>query len=116
AGDDRDPFVEQADERAHEPGLALAALAQKDDVVPGEQGALQLGYDGVVEADDAGERGFAGAEAAEQVGTDLLLDGSSGVTGVAEFAERGWRRRRGSHISTLRRVALPPCFQRSALS
>ena len=55
AGDDRRPLVEQADDRADQPGLALAALAEQDDVVPGEQGALEVGQHGLVEADDAGE-------------------------------------------------------------
>ena len=55
AGDDRRPLVEQADQRPDQPGLALPALAEEDDVVAGEQGALDLGQHGVVEADDARE-------------------------------------------------------------
>ena len=42
-----------ADQRAHQPGLALAALAEQHEVVAGEQRRLELGQHGVVEADDA---------------------------------------------------------------
>ena len=41
--------------RADQPGLALAALAEQDDVVPGEQRPLEVGQHGLVEPDDAGE-------------------------------------------------------------
>ena len=72
AGDDRRPLVEQPDQGADQPGLALAALAEQHEVVPGEQGALELGQHGVVEADDAGEGGLARAQPGEQVVADLL--------------------------------------------
>ena len=71
---DRRPLVEQADKRADQAGLALAALAEQDDVVAGEQRALDLGEDRVVEADDAGKGGSSGGEAVEQVLADLGLD------------------------------------------
>ena len=51
--DDRAPLVEQARERAHEAGLALAALAEQDEVVSGEQRRLELGQHGLLEADHA---------------------------------------------------------------
>ena len=54
-----------------------------------EQGALEVGEDGVVEADDAGEAGVAGPEAGEEVGADLLLDGAVLVSGRAQRAEGG---------------------------
>ena len=59
---------------ADQPGLALAALAEQHQVVAGEQGPLDLGQDGVVVADDAGEGRLAGAHPGEQVGAELLLD------------------------------------------
>ena len=74
AGDHRRPLVEQADQRADQPGLALAALAEQHDVVAGEQGPLELGQHGVVEADDAGNAGLAGAQPGQQVVAELLLD------------------------------------------
>ena len=42
AGDDRHPLVEQAGERADHAGLGLAALAEEDHVVAGEQRVLEL--------------------------------------------------------------------------
>jgi hypothetical protein len=73
AGDHRRPLVEQPGDGAHQPGLALAALAEEHDVVAGEQGALQLGQHGVVEPDDAGERVTTCAQCRDQVGADLGL-------------------------------------------
>ena len=49
-GDDGQPLVEQADHRADDAGLGLAALAQQDDVVTGQDGVLQLGKHRVLEA------------------------------------------------------------------
>ena len=53
AGDDRQPLVEQVGERADHARLRLAALAQEDDVVPGEQRVLELRHDGVLVAEHA---------------------------------------------------------------
>ena len=50
AGDDRRPLVEHPDHGAQQPGLALAALAEQDDVVPGDQRAFELRDDRGVEA------------------------------------------------------------------
>ena len=55
AGDDGHPLVEQPDEGADHPGLRLTALAQQDDVVTGQDGVLQLGHDGLLEAEHAGD-------------------------------------------------------------
>ena len=87
AGDDRRPLVEQADEGADQAGLALPALAEQHEVVAGEQGALDLGDDGVVEADDAGQGRGAGGEAGDEVLADLGLDAAVDVPGGAQFAE-----------------------------
>ena len=105
ARDVRRPLVEQPDQRADQPGLALAALAEQDEVVAGEQGPLDLGQHRVVEAEDAGEGGLAGGQARQQVGAHLDLDGPVDVAAVAEVAQRrrGRSRSRGSrHLSTLR--------------
>ena len=66
------PLVEQADQRAQQPGLALAALAEQHDVVAGEQRPLDLRDDRVGEAVQARPRVLAGAQAGEQVVADLL--------------------------------------------
>ena len=83
------PLVEQAADRADEPGLALAALAQQDDVVPGEQGALHVRQHGLVEADDAGEAILPGAHPRQQVLSDLLLDRAIDVAARPQLAQCG---------------------------
>src|SRR5919107_853839 len=104
ADEHRRPLVEQADQGADQPGLALAALAEQDEVVAGDEGPLDLGDDGVLEADHAGQAGLAGADAGEQVGADLGLDrpeGGSVGTELAEGRGCGWGLRWGDvrHLS-----------------
>ena len=101
AGDGGAPLVQQLHQGAHQPGLALAALAEQHQVVAGEQGALELGQDGVVEADDAGEGRLARTQPVEQVGADLLLHRARGVAGVTQLAQRR-RAVRVAHGPTLR--------------
>ncbi len=86
--DDRRPLVEEADERADQPGLALAAFAEQHDVVAGEQCAFELGEHGLVEADDAGEAFAVVTEPSEQVVTQLSLDGLVHMAGGAQRAKR----------------------------
>ena len=71
----RDPFVEQRGQGPDDPGLGLAPLAQEDDVVAGQEGVLQLGQDGVLEAEDPLHQGQAGGDPAGRVAPDLLVDG-----------------------------------------
>ena len=65
--DDGRPLIQQAGQRPDQPRLALSALAQKDDIVPGDDGALQMGQHRLAETYDAGERVLSGAKALEQV-------------------------------------------------
>ena len=67
-----DCVVEEADERAHQAALGLALFAEKEHVVAGDQGEVDLGQDGIFVADDAGEEVFAGLQHAEEVGAELL--------------------------------------------
>jgi hypothetical protein len=53
SGDRGNLFIEQADQRAHDPALGLTALAKKDDVVAGDDCVGKLRQDGLVVADDA---------------------------------------------------------------
>ena len=53
AGDDRHPLVEQLGERADHAGLRLAALAEEDHVVAGDERVLELRQHGVLVADHA---------------------------------------------------------------
>ena len=72
AGDDRHPLVEQAGERADHAGLGLAALAEEDHVVAGEQGVLQLRHDGLLVAEDAFEQRLAGGDLGDGVARGSL--------------------------------------------
>ena len=87
AGDHRRPLVEQADQRAEQPGLALAALAEEDDVVSGDQRALELRDHGVVEAVHPRPRVLARGELGQQVVAQLGAQRLLGVAGLAELAE-----------------------------
>ena len=83
AFDDRSPLVEQAAQGADQPGLTLAALAEQDEVVPGDQGAFQVGQDGLAEPHDAGEGVLSGSQHGEQILPDLVLDAPVYVTACA---------------------------------
>jgi len=48
AGNDRHPFIEQTGEATNHARLGLAALAEEDHIVPGEECVLELGHDGVL--------------------------------------------------------------------
>lgn len=87
ARDDRRPLVQEAAERADQPGLALTALAQEDEVVPGDQGAFEVGQDGVVESDDARKTWLAGAEAGKEVVAYLGLHRPVDMTTGAELTK-----------------------------
>ena len=91
AGDHRRPLVEQADQGAQQPGLALAALAEQHDVVPGDQRPLELRDDGVLEAVQAGPRVVA-ARAAWRAG----CRGARRAGASARVPRRAARRRRWS--------------------
>src|SRR6185369_7115269 len=56
AGDDRDALVEQIGEQTNDASLCLAAKTEQDDVVSRQNGVDELRYDGIVIADNAGEK------------------------------------------------------------
>ena len=72
AGDDRSPLVEQTDQRAQQPGLALAALAEEDEVVARQQSPLELRDHGVLKAVQPRPRVLAGPQLGQQVLAHLL--------------------------------------------
>ncbi len=83
AGHHRSPLVEQLHERADESRLALPALTQQYQVMPGEQRPLHLGQDGFSEPHDARKPVVAGAQPGEQVVAQLLLHRAVDVAGLA---------------------------------
>jgi hypothetical protein len=85
-GDRRRPLIEQPGERADQARLALAALAQQDHIVTGDDGPLQVRQNRLAEADDPGERVLARAHAGQQVPPDFLLYRRELVIARAKFA------------------------------
>jgi hypothetical protein len=75
-----DGLVQQHHQRARQPALGLAALAEQDQVLAGEQRVLDLGKNGVVEADDPVEELLAALDLPDEVLPDLGLDGAWRVT------------------------------------
>jgi len=70
-----------------QPGLALAALAEQHDVVPGDQRSLELRDHGVLEPVQPGPGITALAERGQQVGAHLLAEGVGAVAARAELAD-----------------------------
>ncbi len=77
AGNDGEPFVEEVGEHAEDAGFGLAAEAEEEDVVLGEDGVDELGDDGVAVADDSGEEGIGVAflEVGDDVFAEFIFDG-----------------------------------------
>ncbi len=82
-------LVEQVHQAARDACLGLAALAEQDDILPGEDGVLNLRDDGLLIADDAGEYLFASAHLPHQVLAHLVLDGKHAVATIAELPDGG---------------------------
>ena len=78
-------LVQQVDERADEAGLRLAALAQEDDVLAGEDRVLELRDHRLFITEDAGKQLLAFAHLLDQIASHLLLDGLDLVTGAAQL-------------------------------
>ena len=107
ARDHRRPLVEQADQRAQQPGLALAALAEQHHVVAGDQRPLELRDDGVLEAVQPGPRVAALAQRGEQVVAHL---GAQGLW--PRGRTRGARRRCRRRAERWEQKSLPHATQR----
>src|SRR5699024_4407543 len=89
AVDDRRPLVEQPREGAQQTRLALPALAEQDQVVAGDQRALELRDDRVLESVEAGPRVLAGGEAAQAVGAGPVAEGARVVAAGQESGGGG---------------------------
>jgi hypothetical protein len=57
-GHDGKPLVEQSHQGPDDPGLGLTPLPEQDHIVTGQQRVLQLGQDGVFEAQDPRYQGL----------------------------------------------------------
>ena len=94
-GHDGQPLVEQPDQGPDDPRLGLAPLAQEDDVVPGQDGVLELGQDRVLEAQHPGDQGLTPGDAPRGVAPDLLGHRDRLPSRVPQPAEGGDVGRRG---------------------
>ena len=65
----------------------MAAEAEEEEIVAGEDAVDQLGEDGVAVADDSGEELFAGLELVDDVAAELVFDGAGAVAGFFELAD-----------------------------
>ncbi len=73
-GHDGHPLVEQSDHRSDHARLGLSSLAQKDHVVPGQDGVLQLGHHGLLETEHARYEALACGDSLGRVAPHLLGD------------------------------------------
>ena len=86
-GDDRQPFVEELDHRSDHAGLALTPFAKEDHIVSGKDGVLQLGENGFVVAEHAGEQGLPRRDAGDCVSPEFLFDRDGRPAGRFELSE-----------------------------
>ena len=103
------PLVEQPDERADQPCLALPPLPQQNKVVSGQQSPLHLGPNGVFESDDARQRRQPIAQATQEVLLHLGLHRARLISTLQKFGLRAgqfrWRYRcECGHLLTVRRA------------
>jgi hypothetical protein len=73
AGDDGNALVEQIRQPAKNSRFRLSAQTQQDEIVPRQDRVDQLGDDGFVEADDAGEKFFASLQLPDEILANFLL-------------------------------------------
>src|SRR5712692_6412150 len=78
--------IEEADERAHDAALRLAALAEHDHVVSRDHRIRELRQHGLVIADNSGEERFAAAKSRQQIAAHLLFDVFTHMAGGPKFA------------------------------
>ena len=85
---DRHPLVEQRGERADHARLRLAALAEEDHVVAGDERVLELREDRLLVADDAFDELASLGDAYQRVLAHLFLDGPRHPPAGPQLAER----------------------------
>jgi hypothetical protein len=83
--DDGRPFIQQPGQGAEEARLALAALAEQDDIVSRNERAFELGKHSPAEAVHPRPRIPAGGERGEQVSADFLPQVLEDVAGCTQF-------------------------------
>ncbi len=87
AGQAGDLVVQELDQRAQDAGLGLAAQAEQDEVVPGQQRVDDAGDDGALVAQDLRKELLSGRQPAAQVGAHLLFYRARTVAGGLQRSE-----------------------------
>ena len=87
--DVRNLFVQKSHQRPHQPAFGLPLFAQKQHVVLGDQGQVDLGNDRVLVADDAGKQLFVCGQPSHEVIVDLALDGFGDPAALASSLQVG---------------------------
>src|SRR5712664_4189544 len=82
ASDDGHLRIEQVDEAAKNSAFGLAAEAEQNEIVAGEQGIDDLRDDGVLVAMHAGEKRLAFFNGTEQIAAELILYGAGYAAGI----------------------------------
>ena len=85
--DNRDRLIEQVDQAPRQSGLGLAALAEQDDVLPGQDRVFDLRNDCPVVANDAREELIAPSQPGNEVLAHLFTDRAGSVSGFTELAK-----------------------------
>src|SRR5205823_3224622 len=88
AGYDRDPFVEQVGQGSKNSALRLSAKAEENKIVTRQDGVDELGDDGFVEPDNAGEQSLAGLKLPDQIVANFLFDRARPRAGSPQVTER----------------------------
>ena len=83
---------EEIDQAAKDAALGLSAQAEKDEVVPGQDGVGDLRQDRLFVAANPGKERLARFELAQQVAAHLVLDAAIGGAGTGHPAatHRSW--------------------------
>jgi hypothetical protein len=87
AGDDRNRVVQEMHELAKHARLGLAAQAEEEHVVLGEDGVLHLRQHGVVVADDAVEERLVFLQLANEIAAHLIFDADRPPAGSTKLAK-----------------------------
>src|SRR5262249_55751296 len=82
-------LIQEANQRPHQPALGLSLLAEKEHVVPGDQGQIDLRNHRAVVADDSGKQLVAAGKHGEEIVPDLVFDRFGNPAAIAKLLEVG---------------------------
>ena len=107
ARDNRNPLVQQVHHLPNQPRLRLPPFPQQDDVLPRQNGILQLRNHRLLKADDAGESRLLRPYLANQIAADFRPHRRRFVAAVAQLPQRGGESRSGVSVGISGHCARP---------